>query len=140
MLLMDRLSNIYHERQEPDSSLCAQHCLNALLQDNIFSAADLAELGRQLDERETEAREGVPAHDEADTWSSGGGSRRRQASPPNTGRAGRAYLNASRSSNVREKLSHTTAAQLIQQHRWMTLDSSAPKLWTRLLDPSICSS
>ncbi|CAG5127791.1 unnamed protein product [Candidula unifasciata] len=41
---------IFHEKQE--GSLCAQHCLNALLQNQYFSAVDLAQIGRRLDERE----------------------------------------------------------------------------------------
>lgn len=41
---------IYHERQE--ASLCAQHCLNSLLQGPYFSAVDLATIAQQLDESE----------------------------------------------------------------------------------------
>ncbi|XP_048736411.1 ataxin-3-like [Ostrea edulis] len=41
---------IFHEEQE--GSLCAQHCLNALLQAQYFSAVDLADIARQLDESE----------------------------------------------------------------------------------------
>ncbi|KAI0241889.1 Ataxin-3 [Lamellibrachia satsuma] len=41
---------ILHEKQE--GSLCAQHCLNALLQGNYFTAVDLADIARQLDESE----------------------------------------------------------------------------------------
>ena len=41
---------IFHEKQE--GSLCAQHCLNALLQGSYFNAVDLAELSRQLDAEE----------------------------------------------------------------------------------------
>ncbi|XP_022095675.1 ataxin-3-like [Acanthaster planci] len=41
---------IFHERQE--GSLCAQHCLNSLLQGPYFSAVDLADIGRELDEAE----------------------------------------------------------------------------------------
>jgi len=39
---------------QQEGSLCAQHCLNALLQGPYFSAVDLAEIGRQLDETERE--------------------------------------------------------------------------------------
>lgn len=66
----------------------------------MFSAADLAEFGRQLDEREMEAREGIPEAEEMDVEPSSYGSRRRQASPPINGGPERAYLNADRSSNV----------------------------------------
>ncbi|VDP88028.1 unnamed protein product [Echinostoma caproni] len=44
------MDKIFHEKQE--GSLCAQHCLNALLQGPFFTAVDLAELARQLDEAE----------------------------------------------------------------------------------------
>ncbi|XP_074616047.1 ataxin-3-like isoform X2 [Acropora palmata] len=43
---------IFHEKQE--GSLCAQHCLNALLQGPYFTAVDLADIARQLDEDERE--------------------------------------------------------------------------------------
>ena len=38
---------IFHEQQ--DGSLCAQHCLNSLLQGQFYSAVDLADLARELD-------------------------------------------------------------------------------------------
>ncbi|KAK3597854.1 hypothetical protein CHS0354_029431 [Potamilus streckersoni] len=41
---------IFHEKQE--GSLCAQHCLNALLQGQYFSPTDLADIASQLDEQE----------------------------------------------------------------------------------------
>ncbi|XP_037087218.1 LOW QUALITY PROTEIN: ataxin-3-like [Pollicipes pollicipes] len=41
---------IFHEKQE--GSLCAQHCLNALLQGSFFTAVDLATLAQQMDEAE----------------------------------------------------------------------------------------
>ncbi|KAJ8308213.1 hypothetical protein KUTeg_013087 [Tegillarca granosa] len=44
------METIFHEKQE--GSLCAQHCLNALLQGQYFSPVDLADLARQLDEQE----------------------------------------------------------------------------------------
>lgn len=74
------LPSIYHEKQEPDSSLCAQHCLNNLVQENIWTAADLADLARQLDERELEARGGALPSAQAE-GSSQTGRRRRQADP-----------------------------------------------------------
>ncbi|KDN53222.1 Josephin-domain-containing protein [Tilletiaria anomala UBC 951] len=46
------LQYIHHERQEPGSMLCAQHCLNALLQRNIYDAAQLADIATQLDSLE----------------------------------------------------------------------------------------
>lgn len=44
------MESIFHEKQE--GYLCAQHCLNALLQGPYFNAVDLANLGHQLDEEE----------------------------------------------------------------------------------------
>ncbi|KAK2170640.1 hypothetical protein LSH36_1g01003 [Paralvinella palmiformis] len=41
------MDSIFHEKQE--GSLCAQHCLNALLQGHYFTAVDLAEIAQQLD-------------------------------------------------------------------------------------------
>ncbi|XP_033734071.1 ataxin-3-like [Pecten maximus] len=46
------MDTIFHEQQE--GSLCAQHCLNALLQGQYFSPVDLADLAKQLDESERE--------------------------------------------------------------------------------------
>jgi ataxin-3 len=37
---------------QQDGSLCAQHCLNSLLQGPYFNAVDLSVLARQLDEAE----------------------------------------------------------------------------------------
>lgn len=57
---MDR---IFHEKQE--GSLCAQHCLNGLLQGEYFTAVDLAALAQQIDEqeRETMAEGGLNSDD-----------------------------------------------------------------------------
>ncbi|XP_015595693.1 ataxin-3 [Cephus cinctus] len=41
---------VFHEKQE--GYLCAQHCLNALLQGPYFNAVDLANLAHQMDEEE----------------------------------------------------------------------------------------
>uniref|UniRef100_A0A8I3WQQ4 ubiquitinyl hydrolase 1 n=1 Tax=Callithrix jacchus TaxID=9483 RepID=A0A8I3WQQ4_CALJA len=41
---------IFHEKQE--GSLCAQHCLNNLLQGEYFTAVELASIAHQLDEEE----------------------------------------------------------------------------------------
>ncbi|PSN48441.1 Ataxin-3 [Blattella germanica] len=41
---------IFHEKQE--GSLCAQHCLNALLQGSYFTPVDLASLAQQMDDEE----------------------------------------------------------------------------------------
>lgn len=74
------LPTIFHEKQEPDSSLCAQHCLNNLVQESIWTPADLADLARQLDERELQARnEGSAGAGSAS--SSHSARRRRQGDP-----------------------------------------------------------
>lgn len=44
------METIFHEKQ--DGYLCAQHCLNALLQGPYFNVLDLANLGHQMDEEE----------------------------------------------------------------------------------------
>ncbi|XP_012279282.1 ataxin-3-like [Orussus abietinus] len=44
------MDSIFHEKQE--GYLCAQHCLNALLQGPYFNAVDLANLALQMDEEE----------------------------------------------------------------------------------------
>ncbi|XP_028828134.1 ataxin-3 isoform X2 [Denticeps clupeoides] len=41
---------IFHEKQE--GSLCAQHCLNNLLQGEYFTPVDLSSIAHQLDEEE----------------------------------------------------------------------------------------
>ncbi|KZV62605.1 Josephin-domain-containing protein [Peniophora sp. CONT] len=43
---------IHHEKQERGSMLCAQHALNALLQEPIFSVTDLAQIAKSLDDLE----------------------------------------------------------------------------------------
>eukprot|EP01135_Chromosphaera_perkinsii_P000242 Nk52_evm11s62 gene=Nk52_evmTU11s62 len=43
---------IFHEKQE--ASLCAQHCLNSLLQGSYFTAVDLSSIAQQLDSAEQE--------------------------------------------------------------------------------------
>ena len=37
---------------QQEGALCAQHCLNALLQGPYYTAVDLADLAKQLDEAE----------------------------------------------------------------------------------------
>ncbi|XP_077637085.1 ataxin-3 isoform X1 [Crocuta crocuta] len=44
------MESIFHEKQE--GSLCAQHCLNNLLQGEYFSPVELSSIARQLDEEE----------------------------------------------------------------------------------------
>ncbi|ORZ17378.1 Josephin-domain-containing protein [Absidia repens] len=48
---MDLVPDILFEKQE--GNLCAQHALNALLQGNYFTAVDLADIGRELDVKES---------------------------------------------------------------------------------------
>ncbi|KAG0012891.1 Ataxin-3 [Entomortierella chlamydospora] len=45
----------FYVNEQQEGNLCAQHCLNALLQGPYFTAIDLAELARQLDQREQDA-------------------------------------------------------------------------------------
>ena len=54
---------IFHEVQ--DGSLCAQHCLNSLLQGDYYSAVDLAQIAEQLDvqERIHMSEAGTQSHD-----------------------------------------------------------------------------
>ncbi|RZC37275.1 Josephin domain containing protein [Asbolus verrucosus] len=44
------MDSIFHEKQE--GSLCAQHCLNSLLQGSYFTAVDLSVWAEKLDEEE----------------------------------------------------------------------------------------
>ncbi|XP_075254983.1 ataxin-3-like isoform X2 [Convolutriloba macropyga] len=44
------MDSIFFEKQQ--GNLCAQHCLNALLQGDYFSAVDLADIARDLDQLE----------------------------------------------------------------------------------------
>ena len=39
---------------QQEGSLCAQHCLNALLQGTYFTAVDLADIAKQLDASESQ--------------------------------------------------------------------------------------
>ncbi|XP_037500975.1 ataxin-3 [Rhipicephalus sanguineus] len=57
------MERIFHEKQE--GSLCAQHCLNGLLQGEYFTAVDLATIAQQIDEqeRETMAEGGLNSDD-----------------------------------------------------------------------------
>ncbi|CAK9797316.1 Atxn3 [Anthophora quadrimaculata] len=57
------MDTIFHEKQE--GFLCAQHCLNALLQGPYFNAVDLAIFGQQMDEEERlrMAESGVDSED-----------------------------------------------------------------------------
>ncbi|WVR07737.1 hypothetical protein IAU60_004780 [Kwoniella sp. DSM 27419] len=46
---------MYFERQEPGSQLCAQHCLNNILQQFTYSEFDLADIAHKLDQAENAA-------------------------------------------------------------------------------------
>ncbi|KAM0750092.1 Josephin-domain-containing protein [Meredithblackwellia eburnea MCA 4105] len=50
--MADLIPSIYHETQQAGSMLCAQHALNNLLQSSTFTAQDLADIARQLDQLE----------------------------------------------------------------------------------------
>ena len=47
------MEKIFHEKQE--GSLCAQHCLNSLLQGPYYDAVNLAQIAQELDEKERQA-------------------------------------------------------------------------------------
>ena len=47
---LSKMEAIFHEQQ--DGSLCAQHCLNSLLQGQFYSAVDLADMATELDTME----------------------------------------------------------------------------------------
>ncbi|WVQ72513.1 hypothetical protein IAR50_002070 [Cryptococcus sp. DSM 104548] len=49
---MDLVPYMFYEKQEPGSQLCAQHCLNNLLQQHSFDEFGLAEVAKELDEAE----------------------------------------------------------------------------------------
>ncbi|OCF38314.1 ataxin-3, partial [Kwoniella heveanensis CBS 569] len=49
---MDLVPYMYFERQEPGSQLCAQHCLNNILQQYTYSEFDLADIAKKLDQAE----------------------------------------------------------------------------------------
>ena len=49
---MDLVSLIYHEQQE--GQLCAQHALNNLLQQPLYTAINMSDIGNQLDLKEKE--------------------------------------------------------------------------------------
>lgn len=57
------MDTVFHEKQE--GFLCAQHCLNALLQGPYYNAVDLASLAHQMDEEERirMAESGVDSED-----------------------------------------------------------------------------
>ncbi|GBC07063.1 hypothetical protein RclHR1_07220005 [Rhizophagus clarus] len=56
--MSDLVPYIIWEKQE--GNLCAQHCLNSLLQGEYFTAVDLSEIARNLDQAEQAAlREGI---------------------------------------------------------------------------------
>uniref|UniRef100_A0A1I8HQX1 Ataxin-3 homolog n=1 Tax=Macrostomum lignano TaxID=282301 RepID=A0A1I8HQX1_9PLAT len=46
------MESVFHEQQ--DGSLCAQHCLNALLQSSYFTAVDLGAIANEMDQAERE--------------------------------------------------------------------------------------
>ena len=52
-LVSEFLDSICHYRQQ-DDNMCAQHCINALIQQPHFHAVLLAEIATQLDTQERE--------------------------------------------------------------------------------------
>ncbi|CAG8574735.1 1455_t:CDS:2 [Paraglomus occultum] len=60
--MSDLLPYLFWEKQE--GYLCAQHCLNALLQGEYFTAVDLSDIARDLDEAELAALNKTDEHNE----------------------------------------------------------------------------
>jgi len=60
------MDTIFHEKQE--GQLCAQHCLNALLQGPYYTAVDLATIAGQLDEEERRRMAGGTAGENSDEY------------------------------------------------------------------------
>ena len=54
MKIDEKMDSIFHEQQE--GALCAQHCLNSLLQGQYYTAVDLADIAKQLDDEERRHR------------------------------------------------------------------------------------
>ncbi|WRT70278.1 uncharacterized protein IL334_007276 [Kwoniella shivajii] len=52
---MDLVPYMYFEKQEAGSQLCAQHCLNNILQQFTYTEFDLAEIAQRLDQAENAA-------------------------------------------------------------------------------------
>ncbi|WVQ84709.1 hypothetical protein IAT38_006865 [Cryptococcus sp. DSM 104549] len=52
---MDLVPYMYWENQEVGSQLCAQHCLNNILQQPLYTEFDLAEVAKRLDHAENAA-------------------------------------------------------------------------------------
>ncbi|KAI7860355.1 Josephin-domain-containing protein [Circinella umbellata] len=69
---MDLVPDIFFEKQE--GQLCAQHALNALLQDSYFTAVDLAEIGQRLDDQENEmlTHQGITQQQQASNFDDSG--------------------------------------------------------------------
>lgn len=44
--------SLFFFRLQQDGSLCAMHCLNSVLQGSYFTAIDLGELAKRLDDEE----------------------------------------------------------------------------------------
>lgn len=51
-LKLTTIFSYLHVKLQQQGSLCAQHCLNALLQGPYFTAVDLATIGHRFDEEE----------------------------------------------------------------------------------------
>ncbi|KAG2224484.1 hypothetical protein INT45_010550 [Circinella minor] len=69
---MDLVPDIFFEKQE--GQLCAQHALNALLQDSYFTAVDLAEIGQRLNDQENEmlTHQGITQQQQASNFDDSG--------------------------------------------------------------------
>lgn len=60
------MENIFHETQ--DGLLCAQHCLNSLLQGDYYTAPDLAKIAMDLDSIERDYMHASSTSDEPSNY------------------------------------------------------------------------
>ena len=67
---MDLVPLVYFERQQ--GLLCAQHCINNLLQNEYFSAVDLADLAQQCDQDELKNMQSSENHTQSDNYDDSG--------------------------------------------------------------------
>ena len=60
--------HVYNVTLQQEGQLCAQHCLNALLQGPYYTAVDLATIAGQLDEEERRRMAGGTAGENSEEY------------------------------------------------------------------------
>ena len=60
--------HLYNVNLQQEGQLCAQHCLNALLQGPYYTAVDLATIAGQLDEEERRSMAGGTAGENSEEY------------------------------------------------------------------------